>query len=230
MRGSSRRAGLWSDLEAQVPLNGRGKAAGCNTSAPKVASSYGPAPADCLVAPGRLTGRGDEWTCEPRCRCRGVRGGTLRMFHVAGWESLPGPRWPLGTAADKAAPKSLPARPEVRGAHRTAWIAWEMGCEGRSPAAVSGARRSVGGPIASRLPTELPTSGNCREPYIAPPSRTRSKGFETSADQSEGMRGDGESDGGGMGKLLPAHQRPPSVPRVAALRQPPFAQILAPEK
>src|SRR5215211_4015261 len=59
---SSRRAGLWSDPQAQVPLNGQCKAAGCNTSEPKVASSYGPAPADRIVAPGRLTGSGDEWT------------------------------------------------------------------------------------------------------------------------------------------------------------------------
>jgi len=38
IRGSSRRAGLWSDPQAQVPLNERCKAAGCNTSEPKVAS------------------------------------------------------------------------------------------------------------------------------------------------------------------------------------------------
>ena len=60
-------------------------------------------------------------------RCRGVRGGTLCMFHVAGREILPGPRWPLGTAAYKAEPKSLSAWQEVRGAHSTAWIALETG-------------------------------------------------------------------------------------------------------
>ena len=76
------------------------------------------------------------------------------MFHVAGREILPGPRWPLGTAAYKAEPKSLTARQEVRGAHSTAWIARETGGEGRRPASVNGARRSLGCPIASRLPTE----------------------------------------------------------------------------
>src|SRR5919198_4322575 len=125
MRGSSRRAGLGSDLSAQVPWNGKCKAAGCNTSEPQVASSYGPAPADRIVAPGRLSGRGDEWTWEPRFRCRGVRGGTLCMCHVAGREILPGPRWPLGTTASKAEPKSLPAWQEVRGAYSTVWIALE---------------------------------------------------------------------------------------------------------
>jgi hypothetical protein len=40
---------------------------------------------------------------------------------------LLGPRWPLGTAAYKAAPKSLSAQQEVRGAHSTAWIALETG-------------------------------------------------------------------------------------------------------
>src|SRR5215467_2273822 len=99
MRGSSRRAGLWSDPQAQVPLNGKCKAAGCNTSEPKVASSYGLAPADCIVALGRLTGSGDEWTDEPLFRCRGVRGGTLRMFHVAGREILQSPRWPPGNGS-----------------------------------------------------------------------------------------------------------------------------------
>ena len=39
------------------------------------------------------------------------------MFHVGGREILPGASWPLGTAAYKAEPKSLPARQEVRGAH-----------------------------------------------------------------------------------------------------------------
>src|SRR5215510_15850518 len=108
-------------------MNDRGKAAGCNTSEPQVASSYGPAPADRIVGAGRLSGRGDEWTDEPRYRCRGVRGGTRCMFHVAGRAILPGPRWPLSTAASKAEPKSLPARQEVRGAPSTAWIAPEMG-------------------------------------------------------------------------------------------------------
>src|SRR5215471_18098854 len=177
MRGSSRRAGLWSDPQAQVPLNGQCKAAGCNTSEPKVASSYGPAPADGIVAPGRLTGSGDEWTWEPFLRCRGVRGGTLCMFHVAGRELLPGPRRPLGTAASKAEPKSLPARQEVRGAHSTVWIARETGREGRSPATVNGAQRSLGCPMAARLPTEQTTSGNCREPSTAHPSRTSRRGF-----------------------------------------------------
>src|SRR5215813_8878076 len=96
MRGSSRRAGLWSDPQAQVPLNGTCKAAGCNTSEPRVASLYGLAPADGIVALGRLTGSGDEWTWEPLFRCRGVRGGTLRMFHVAGRQILPSPRGPPG--------------------------------------------------------------------------------------------------------------------------------------
>src|SRR6516162_5842262 len=54
------------------------------------------------------------------------------MCHVAGREILPGPRWPLGTAAYKAEPKSLLARQEVRGAHSTVWIAWETRREGRS--------------------------------------------------------------------------------------------------
>ena len=49
------------------------------------------------------------------------------MFHVAGREILQGLRWPLGTAAYKAEPKSLPALQEVRGAHSTAWIALETG-------------------------------------------------------------------------------------------------------
>ena len=30
-------------------------------------------------------------------RCRGVRGGTLRMFHVLGRETLSDSRWPLET-------------------------------------------------------------------------------------------------------------------------------------
>jgi hypothetical protein len=50
-----------------------------------------------IVCTGRLSGRGDEWTDEPRSRCLGVRGGTLYMFRVAGREILSGPRWPLGT-------------------------------------------------------------------------------------------------------------------------------------
>lgn len=102
------------------------------------------------------------------------------MCHVAGREILPGPRWPLGTVTYKAKPKSLPARQEVRGAHSTVWIALETRREGRSPASVSGAQRSVGCPIASRLPTEPTTSGNCREPYIAHPSRIRSLKYVTS--------------------------------------------------
>src|SRR5262249_45535676 len=76
--------------------------------------------------------------------------------------------------------KSLPARQEVRGAHSTACIAREMGREGRSPASVSGARRSLGCPIASRLPTEQTKSGNCREPYTAHPSRISRKDFRDS--------------------------------------------------
>src|SRR4030095_8907837 len=99
------------------------------------------------------------------------------MFHVAGREILPGPRRPLGTAAYKAEPKSLTARQEVRGAHSTVWIAQETGREGRSPASVNGAQRSLGCPIAARLPTEQTTSGNCREPSTAHPSRTSRKGF-----------------------------------------------------
>src|SRR5262245_30420786 len=90
---------------------------------------------------------------------------------------LAGSQGPLGTTAYKAEPKSLLARQEVRGAHSTAWIALETGREGRSPASVSGARRSLGCPIASRLPTELTKSGNCREPSTAHPSRTRRGGF-----------------------------------------------------
>ena len=51
------------------------------------------------------------------------------------------------------------------------------------------------------------------------------------ADQSEGIRGDGgRSDGAGVGQLLPAYQRQPSFPRVAAFRQHPFSQVLDPEK
>src|SRR5262249_45756764 len=141
----------------------------------------------------------DEWTDEPRYRCRGVRGGTLCMFHVAGREILPGPRWPLGTAAYKAKPKSLPARQEVRGAHSTACIAREMGREGRSPASVSGARRSLGCPIASRLPTEQTKSGNCREPYTAHPSRISRKGFIVSMTRS----GERTSSGRPGGKSRP---------------------------
>src|SRR4029453_14980308 len=99
------------------------------------------------------------------------------MFHVAGREILPGPRRPLGTAAYKAEPKSLTARQEVRGAHSTVWIALETGREGRRPASVNGAQRSLGCPIASRLPTEQTKSGNCREPYTAHPSRTRRRDF-----------------------------------------------------
>src|SRR5215510_16264842 len=170
MRGSSRRAGLGSDPQAQVPLNERGKAAGCNTSEPPVASLYRIALADRIVCTGRLTGRGDEWRGDPRFRCRGVRGGTPRLFHVAGREIWPGPRWPLGTAASKAAPQSLSAWQEVRGAPSTVCIALETWREGRSPASVNGARRSLGCPIAPRLPTEQITSGHCREPSIAHPS------------------------------------------------------------
>src|SRR5262245_53699942 len=97
---------------------------------------------------------------------------------------LAGSQGPLGTTAYKAEPKSLLARQEVRGAHSTAYIALETGREGRSPASVSGARRSLGCPIASRLPTELTKSGNCREPYIAHPSRRRRKGFIASMTKS----------------------------------------------
>src|SRR5215475_214887 len=117
------------------------------------------------------------------------------MFHVVGREILQGPRWPLGTAAYKAEPKSLVAQQEVRGAHSTAWIALETGREGRSPASVSGARRSLGCPIASRLPTELTTSGNCREPYIAHPSRRRRKGFIASMTKSGERRSSGRLGG-----------------------------------
>src|SRR2546426_9436493 len=106
------------------------------------------------------------------------------MFHVAGREILPGPRWPPGTAVYKAEPKSLPARQEVRGAHSTACIALETRREERSPASVSGARRSLGCPIASRLRTEQHKSGNCREPYTAPPSRRRRRGFIASTTRS----------------------------------------------
>jgi hypothetical protein len=49
IRGSSRRSGLWSDSSAQVTLNGKCKAAGCNHREPKLASSYGTAPADRIV-------------------------------------------------------------------------------------------------------------------------------------------------------------------------------------
>jgi len=49
------------------------------------------------------------------------------MFHVAGREILPGPRWPLGTTAYKAEPKSLAAWQEVRGAYSTGRIARETG-------------------------------------------------------------------------------------------------------
>jgi hypothetical protein len=138
IRGARRRSRLWSDSSAQVTLNGTCTAAGHHTRAPTVASSYGHAPADGIVAPGRLTGRGDSRTRAPRHRCRGVRGGTRRMFHVVGREILSGPSWPLGTTASKAEPKSLPARPEVGGASRTERIAWETRGEGRSPASVMG--------------------------------------------------------------------------------------------
>ena len=60
------------------------------------------------------------------------------------------------------------------------------------------------------------------------PSEVRD--VETSADQSEGIRGHGESHSDGVGQLLPAHQRQPSLPRVAAFRQHPFSQVLDPEK
>ena len=150
-----------------MTLNGQCKAAGCNNSEPKVASLYGPAPADRIVALGRLTGSGDEWTGEPLYGCRGVRGCTLRMFHVAGRDVLLGPRWLLGTMAYKAEPKSTSTRQAFRGAHSTVWIALETGREGRSPTSVTGAQRSLGCPIAIRLPTEQTTSGNCREPSIA---------------------------------------------------------------
>ena len=80
-------------------MNGPCKAAGCHTREPKGASFYDTAPADRLGALGRLTGRGDEGTDEPFDRGRGGRGCTLGLFHVAGWDVLPGPRWPLGTRA-----------------------------------------------------------------------------------------------------------------------------------
>ena len=60
------------------------------------------------------------------------------MSHVVGREILSGPRRPLGTAAYKAEPKSVPARQEVRGAHSTVTIAQETGGEGRGPASVMG--------------------------------------------------------------------------------------------
>jgi hypothetical protein len=186
-----------------VPLNERGKAAGCNTSEPTVASVYGPAPADRLGCAGRLTGRGDEWTGEARFRCRGVRGGTRRLLHVAGRELVLGPRWPLGTTAYKAAPKSLSAQQEVRGAHRTVWIALATGGEERSPASVNGARRSVGCPIALGLPTEQTTSGNCREPYSAHPSRTRRDDFRVSMTRS----GERTSSGRPGGRARPIRGR-----------------------
>jgi hypothetical protein len=167
-----------------VPLHERCKTAGCNTREPQGAASDGPAPADRIVCAGRRAGRGDEWTDEPRSRGRGVRGGPRRMLHVAGREILPGPRRPLGTTASKAEPQSLLARQAGRGAQSTAGSALATGREGRSPAAGSGARRSVGGPLASRLPTEWTQSGHCREPEIAPPSRSSSKGFRASLTQS----------------------------------------------
>jgi len=60
------------------------------------------------------------------------------MMHVLGREIVAGPRGPRGTTAYQAEPKALPARPEVRGAHRTERIAWEPRGEGRSPAAGMG--------------------------------------------------------------------------------------------
>jgi hypothetical protein len=58
-------------------------------------------------------------------RCRGVRGGTRRMFHVPGRETLSESSWPLETLWYKAEPKSRAVRQGVRGVHSTVWIARE---------------------------------------------------------------------------------------------------------
>src|SRR5262245_66613882 len=50
----------------------------------------------------------------------------------------------------------------------------------------------------------------------------------TSTDQPEGIRGDGQSDSDGVGKLLPAHERQPSFPCASSLRQYPFSPVLDP--
>src|SRR5262249_33667334 len=52
----------------------------------------------------------------------------------------------------------------------------------------------------------------------------------TGADQSAGIRGKGQSGDDGVGQLLPAHQRQPSIPRAATLRQHSFSSLLDPEK
>src|SRR4029434_911558 len=47
---------------------------------------------------------------------------------------------------------------------------------------------------------------------------------------SEGVRGDVEPDGDGVGQLLPPHQRQPGIPRIAAVRQYSLSPVLDPEK
>lgn len=154
-------------------MNGKCKAAGCNKSEPKLASLYGYALADTIVAGGRLKGSGDQWTREPLYRRRGVRGCTLRMFHVVGREILHGLGWPPRTMEYKAEPKSSSPMQEVRGAHKTVCIALETWREERGPASVVGVQRSLGCPIAAWLGTEQIKSESFKEPYISSPSRTR---------------------------------------------------------
>lgn len=60
------------------------------------------------------------------------------MFYVVGREILYGSYWPWETTWYKAAPKSMLAMQEVRGAYSTAGIALETWREERSPTLVSG--------------------------------------------------------------------------------------------
>ena len=98
------------------------------------------------------------------------------MFHVAGREILPGPRWPLGTTAYKAAPKSLPARQEVRGAHSTAWIALETGRE-KEPCFSQWCSKEFGMSDCLTATNGLTKSGNCREPLYRTSKQEKKKRF-----------------------------------------------------
>src|SRR5215510_3352819 len=85
----------------------------------------------------------------------------------------------------------------------------------------------------------MPQSQERQAGHLQVPSQVRPTDHEestevcdvaTSADQPKGMRGDGEPDGDGVGQLLPAHERQPSLPRVAAFRQHALSPVLDPEK
>ena len=101
VQGPSRRSGLHREVSAQVTLNGKCKAAGCNASELRIASSYECVRADRIVALGRLAGGGDQRTLEPSPRTGVLEVARCESLTTLGREASYDVHWPWATASYK---------------------------------------------------------------------------------------------------------------------------------